>query len=140
MAQCNLRTPNWTKHTPGTDGSVLGAVNRKTHKYSNTYHCVKPVWASIWWSSSTLGQIHLKKLTFCKGFQWNYATINAGNFRLTWDEWTRYCYGNSDARIKKCNETWNIRVGSLQNEMLERLFGCDNHGQLMVNSYVEACS
>ena len=40
------------------DGSVQYVVSRKTQKYSDTRHCVKSVWASVWWSSSTLGQRH----------------------------------------------------------------------------------
>ena len=44
--------------------SVHCAVSRKTQKFTNTRHCVKPVWTSFCWSSRTLGQCQFKKWAF----------------------------------------------------------------------------
>jgi hypothetical protein len=62
--------------------SVQWDESRKTQKYSDKRHCVKPVWTSFWWNSRRAGQNQFMKWTFSTGFQWCYVSSNAGNLRL----------------------------------------------------------
>ena len=62
--------------------SVQWTVSRKTQKYSNNRHCVKPVQTSFWCSSRTLGQCQVTRRVFSTGFHWRYVSSNAGNLRL----------------------------------------------------------
>ena len=84
--------------------SVQCAVSRKTQKYINMRHCVKPVWSSLWWSSRTLDQCQITRWAFSTEFQWCYVSSNAENLRLWWDISTYYYYVNWDVKM---HHLWN---------------------------------